>query len=57
MGFGETRTANQRNWDIKNFARHLMREITLVEKWQGEKKEEKLSGLKEIKSVHNGCLD
>ena len=23
-----------------------MREITLVEKWQGEKKEEKLSGLK-----------
>ena len=46
MGFGETRTANQRNWEIKNFARHLMREITLVEKWQGEKKEEKLSGLK-----------
>jgi len=41
VGFEETRTANQRNREIKNFARHSMSEHSLVGNWQGEKKKEK----------------
>ena len=38
MGFGETRTANQRSREILIFARHLMNELSLVANWPEEKK-------------------
>jgi len=37
----ETRTANQGSREIINFARHLISELSLVGKWQGEKKKGK----------------
>ena len=53
----ETRSANQRSREIKNFARHLMSELSLVGNWQGEKKKEKERTENELKSVHIGYSD
>ena len=44
MGFGETRTANQRSREICNFVRHLMSELLLVGNMAG--REKKKSGLR-----------
>ena len=37
---------------VKNFARNLISELSLVGNWQGEKKKEKERIKKEIQSVH-----
>ena len=37
---------------VKNFARNLIIELSLVGNWQGEKKKEKERIKKEIQSVH-----
>ena len=37
---------------VKNFARYLISELSLVGNWQGEKKKENECTKKEIQSVH-----
>ena len=56
MGFGETRTANQRSREISNVARQLMSEFSLDRNYQEKKNKEKDCIMKEI-SVHIGDSD
>ena len=55
-GFGDTRTATQRNWEIINFASHMMSELHWSE--TGSEREREKERIKsEIKSVQIGFSD